>query len=122
MIRFIYTNRVFWFATPHDKCLRKPLFPWNVILTKFYKFTLCSSLLYYSSYYPFRSRNIHSFHGSEEEKINFLKPYTCEKKRKINQETKEMLKNPQIYRVYWWHVVLRFGLEVSQNTNFPRKD
>ena len=32
---------------------------------------------------------------------------------KARSETKEMLKNPQMYRAYWWHVVIRTLLEVS---------
>ena len=32
---------------------------------------------------------------------------------RARKETKEMLKNPQMYRAYWWHVVIRTILEVS---------
>ena len=46
-------------------------------------------------------------------KIEFIKTEKPPKSEaKLNKETKEMLKHPQIYRVYWWHVLVRTALEV----------
>jgi len=32
---------------------------------------------------------------------------------KAKRDAKEVLKNPQMYRAYWWHVVIRTFLEVG---------